>query len=479
MASQQRLLQQIPAVDALLNEPGIRSLRARLSHGALVALIREELGALRTAIQSGAAGCADVHPGSIAERVGRRADALTSPPLGKVINATGILIHTNLGRAPLCAGAQQAVADVVGGYCNLEYDLEGGRRTSRLGRVRDLLTRVTGAADALAVNNNAAAVYLGLHVLAAGREVIVSRGELVEIGGSFRLPDVMQASGALLREVGTTNRTRIEDYAAAISDQTAMLLKVHPSNFQITGYTHAAATGELAHLAREHDVLMMEDLGSGALAQHPRTYLREEPRVQETLQAGADLVCFSGDKLLGGPQAGVLLGRADLITRLAQHPLARVLRLDKLHLAALEATLVEYLAGEEGLNRIPLYRMMQADAAELRERAAALIAQLAGQLPAGWQLEAVDTEAAAGGGSLPGLTLPSAGVALAAPGVSMEDVARHLRQGTPPVVGRIEQERLILDLRTLVEDDWVGFGAHLAERLQAYVREQASGGGGG
>ncbi len=462
-------LQRIPAVDALLKEPAIARLRARLAPGTLVGLIREELDATRRGYLAGQLEPAQLERDALAARVVARAGALASPPLRRVVNATGILIHTNLGRAPLGAGAQQAVAAVQGGYCNLEMELESGKRASRLARVRDLLRRVTGAEEALAVNNNAAAVFLALHALAAGREVIVSRGELVEIGGSFRLPDVMAGSGAVLREVGTTNRTRIEDYQRVIGERTAMLLKVHPSNFAITGYTAAASTGELAQLAREHGLLLMEDIGSGALEQHPAEFLRGEPRVQESLRAGADLVSFSGDKLLGGPQAGVLLGRGELIERLRSHPLARVVRLDKLHLAALEATLLEYLAGDAGLERIPLYRLMRRSPEELRRLGGELVAAVCADLPAGWRLELVETRAAAGGGSLPGETLPSVGVAIHAPGASADALARHLRRGDPAIVGRIEQERLILDMRALLEEDWQLLSAQLAGRLRGLL----------
>jgi L-seryl-tRNA(Ser) seleniumtransferase len=467
MEPDRSLLKRIPSVDALLKEPGIEGLGDRYAPGTVVALIREELDDLRRALLAGGLAEAELEPGVVASHVVARAEHLPSPPLRRVINATGILIHTNLGRAPLSAGAQRAVAAIQGGYCNLEMDLGTGKRTSRLERVRDLLRRVTGAEEALAVNNNAAAIFLALHVLAAGREVIVSRGELVEIGGSFRLPDVMAASGARLREVGTTNRTRIEDYRRAIGEQTAMVLKVHPSNFAITGYTEAAATADLAELAHRHGLVMMEDIGSGALDQHPREFLREEPRVQESLRAGADLVCFSGDKLLGGPQAGVLLGGRELIERLRTHPLARVVRLDKLHLAALEATLLEYLAGAPGLERVPLYRLMRRDPQELRRLGADWIAAVSPSLPAGWRLELIDTRAAAGGGSLPGETLASVGVAIDSPGPSADALARHLREGDPAIVGRIEQERLILDLRSLLEEDWETLSAELAGRLDS------------
>lgn len=467
-------LREIPAVDLLLTEAPIAALGTQWSHATIVGLIREELDATRHAYLAGRIAPSALTGAEIAARVVRRAAQLSSPPLRKVINATGILIHTNLGRAPLSAGAQRAVADIYAGYSNLELDLETGKRTSRLGRVRDLLVRVTGAQDALAVNNNAAAVMLALQALAAGREVIVSRGEQVEIGGSFRLPDVIAASGACMREVGTTNRTRLSDYRAARGDRTAMLLKIHPSNFRIEGYTETVTTGELAALAAEYGLIMMEDLGSGALDQHPADFLVEEPRVQATLRAGADLVCCSGDKLFGGPQAGILLGRGDLIERLRTHPLARVLRLDKLHLAALEATLIEYLAGEAGVRRIPLYRLMSRSSDELRSRAEDLILALGANLGDSWTLELIETEAAAGGGSLPGQTIPSVGVAIDCEGSSMEEFARFLRMGRPAILGRIARDRLVLDLRSLLEEEWDLLPRLLSERIRAF--ETQSGG---
>lgn len=476
MSQDRFLLKRIPAVDALLQDPEIRNLRERLSHATVVGLIRDVLAETRCGLLAGELGSDALEGGAIVERVIQEARRLFSVPLRKVINATGILIHTNLGRAPLSTGAQQAVAGVLGGYCNLEMDLETGRRTSRLERVKGLLVRITGAESAMAVNNNAAAVLLSLHVLAPGKEVIVSRGELVEIGGSFRLPDVMEASGAILREVGTTNRTRSEDYRRAISERTAMILKIHASNYLITGYTEGVEVCELAALAHEHGLLMMKDLGSGALEQHPVAYLKGEPRIQETLRAGSDLVSFSADKLLGGPQAGLLLGRGDLIDRLRGHPLARVLRLDKLHLAALEATLIEYLSGDEGLGRLPLYRLMRRDSGELRRLGEDLISALSGKLPPTWSIELVETEAAAGGGSLPGQTIPSVGVALQAEGRSMEELARLLRRGKPAIVGRLVGGRLILDLRSILEEEWGLFADLLLERLQVFEAGASAGG---
>ncbi len=458
-----RELRRIPAVDALLREPGIEALRAQLAPATIVALIRDALDETRRAYLSGECGLEALASGAIVARVTGLAAELVRPALRRVLNATGILIHTNLGRAPWCASAQQAASQVLGGYSNLELDLQTGRRTSRLSMVRELLRRVTGAPDALAVNNNAAAVCLSLHTLAAGHEVIVSRGELVEIGGSFRLPDIMQASGARLREVGTTNRTRISDYAEAIGPQTGLILKVHPSNFVVQGFSECVTSSALAALAHEHGLVLMEDIGSGALEQHPAEYLRGEPRVQAALRAGVDLLCFSGDKLLGGPQAGLILGRTDLIAALHANPMARVVRLDKLHLAALEATLREYLRGPAGLHSIPLYRMMTRTTDELRAVGTGLLARLAGVV--GATCELVETKAAAGGGTLPGETLSSIGIAVALEAGSIDALAERLRVGDPAVIGRIERDRLILDLRTLSEDEWGLLADVLVQRL--------------
>lgn len=473
MEAAQAWLQRIPAVDRLLREPAVEALRGTLSHETVVALIREALARLREEILAGRASEASLAPEAIAEAVAGAARSLARTDLRRVLNATGILIHTNLGRAPLSASAQAAIAQVAGGYANLELNLESGARTSRLDVVRELLRRVAGAEDALAVHNNAAAVFLILHALAAGREAIVSRGELVEIGGSFRLPDIMAASGARLREVGTTNRTTLADYEGAIGPETGLILRVHPSNFVMTGFVERPALAALASLARERGLPCVEDIGSGALAQHPSGLLREEPRVQEALAAGADLVCFSGDKLLGGPQAGIILGAKPWIERLRRHPVARIVRMEKILLAGLEATLREYLRGPEGVARIPLHRMALRTVTELRETAGALRARITACAPSGWRIEVRETEAAAGGGSLPGQTLPSVGLAIRPPEGSLDDFARRLRVGDPALVGRIERDELILDLRSLAEEEWTLAAEVLTARMRAWMERGA------
>lgn len=458
----------IPAVDALLREPALGETLRQFSHATVVALIRDELDELRRASHAGSGDPEAFVASQIAARVARRAATWTAPTLRRVINATGVLIHTNLGRAPLPAAAQEAVARAMVGYASLELDLPSGRRASRLAAVRELLSRVTGAEDGLAVNNNAAAVFLALCALAAGREVVVSRGELVEIGGSFRLPDIMAASGARLREIGTTNRTRREDYAAALSAETGLILKVHPSNYRVTGYAESVGTAELAELAHAHGVPLVEDIGSGALAQQPAAYRRDEPTVQSALRAGADLVTCSGDKLLGGPQAGIVLGRAERIQVLRAHPIARIVRLDKVHLAALEAVLRLYLQGEAGMERVPLVRMATRSRDALRIVAGELLSHLGPIEELGARAEAIETEATFGGGSLPGETLPSVGLAIALDAGSIDAFARRLREGDPAIVGRIEQDRLILDLRAVTEEEWDRLPGWLIDRLREF-----------
>jgi len=474
MTAREKSLRRLPAVDALLREPALAGARARLAHETIVALVREVLAEARADLLTGR-GERPLAAAALAEETARRAAALLTPTLTRVVNATGILIHTNLGRAPLGASAQEAVARVAAGYANLELDLPSGRRASRLDAVRDLLRRLTGAEDAHAVNNNAAAVHLALHVLASGREAIVSRGELVEIGGSFRLPDILAASGAVLREVGTTNRTRSDDYRAALSERTGLILKVHPSNFVLRGFTEAAARTDLAALARERGIPLVEDQGSGAIDQQPTAWLRGEPRLQEALREGADLVTCSADKLLGGPQAGLILGRRELVARLRAHPLARVVRLDKLHLAALEATLREYLRGEAGVRAIPLYRMLARPLEELRAIGERLVERLVAEGVAGERLELIATEAAAGGGSLPDEWMPSIAVAMRPPGGAVDRFARALRTGEPPIVGRVERDRLVLDLRTLQEDEWDELPVWVAARWKVVERTEGEG----
>jgi L-seryl-tRNA(Ser) seleniumtransferase len=373
---------------------------------------------------------------------------LRRPRLRPVVNATGVILHTNLGRAPLAAAAAQAAAAIAGRYSTLEFDPRSGRRGRRHDLVSDLLRHLTGAEAAAVVNNCAAAVLLMLTALAKGKEVIVGRGELVEIGGGFRMPDVMRLSGARLVEVGTTNRTRAEDYAAAITPRTAAILKVHASNFQVTGFTESVELKALVEIAQQHKVLLLHDLGSGSLLETASYGLAEEPRIQDSIRSGADLVACSGDKLLGGPQAGLLLGRAALVDRAMKHPLARALRVDKLTLAALIATLDLYLT--QSLSRLPVWDMLGASTESMGARARAWQSRL---VERGAAVEVVAAESTVGGGSLPGERLATMALAITPARGSAAELLRRLREHQPPVIGRIVEERVLLDPRTVLPDE--------------------------
>ena len=380
-----------------------------------------------------------------------------------VLNATGVILHTNLGRAPLSRESIRAAAAASEGYSTLELDLEDGKRGSRYGAVARLLRRLTGAEDAVAVNNNAGAMLLGLAAVAAGREVIVSRGEASEIGGGFRIPDVLVQSGARLVEVGTVNRTYATDYERAITEQTAALLVVHRSNFRVTGFTHEPSLADIAAVGAAHGVPVLHDLGSGALLDTAQFGIGHETMPQESLAAGADLVFFSGDKLLGGPQAGLAAGRADLVAALRAHPLARALRADKLTLAALHRTLLHYIRGD-AMQQIPVWRMISASREDLGERAKVVAERIGGRA------SVVDGSSRLGGGSLPTDELPSRLVSMDASSVGGPDeLARRLRAGSPPVVARIEDERLLLDLRTIPPER----DAELAEAVSAALATAA------
>ena len=372
---------------------------------------------------------AGIDPGDLAGRLREELTAARAPRLRRVLNATGVIAHTNLGRAPLAEHALERVREVARGYSNLEYDLSAGGRGSRQAHVGGIIPRLTGAESPLVVNNNAAAVMLALAALAEGREVLVSRGELIEIGDGFRIPDVLTRSGARLREVGTTNRTRAADYEAAISPETALILRVHQSNFRVVGFTEQPSLAELAQVAQSHKLPLVDDLGSGALID-----LGDEPTARSSLAAGADLVCFSGDKLLGGPQAGIIVGRADLVERLRRHPLQRALRADKLTLAALEATLMLAL---DSPDEIPALRMLREPPGAVRARAERLAELVGGEVE--------ETIARAGGGALPLAELPSYACAVE------ERLAAPLRLGDPPVVSILRDGRLLLDCRTLTD----------------------------
>jgi L-seryl-tRNA(Ser) seleniumtransferase len=412
-------LRDLPSVDEL----------ARGSDDPLaVEAARRVIDRAREEIQAG------TDPGDLHRRLEAELTEARRPHLRRVLNATGVIVHTNLGRAPLPPAALERVHEVARGYSNLEFDLDQGVRGSRQDHAVDILRRLTGAEAALVVNNNAGAVLLALAALAEGREVVVSRGELIEIGDGFRIPDVLARSGARLVEVGTTNRTRAEDYERAIGPDTAVLLRVHQSNFRVVGFTELPEAEQLAAVAARHGLPLVDDLGSGALVSLP-----DEPAVRDALAAGADLVCFSGDKLLGGPQAGIVVGREELVQKLRRHPLQRALRADKLTLAALEGTLMLYLDPERALHEVPALRMV-VEAAEVVRARADRLAELTGGT-------VEETVARVGGGALPLAELPSFACAIE------EDLAEPLRQGEPPVVGVLRDGRLLLDCRTLVQGE--------------------------
>jgi len=437
-------LRDLPSIDRLLRAPGADELVAGFGRELATEALRTALGAARAAIRGGELAEAPADYDLVA--AGQEwAAGLLAPTLRPVINATGIIIHTNLGRAPLSEAALAAVAETAAGYATLEYDVDEGQRGSRAVHAERLLTRLTGAEAALVVNNNAAAVLLMLSALCREREVIISRGQLVEIGGGFRIPDVLAQSGARLVEVGTTNRTHLRDYAAAITERTAAILVAHHSNFKIIGFTAQPEMAELAALAHEHGLWLLFDQGSGALRDVAPYGLEPEPTVQAGLRAGADVVAFSGDKLLGGPQAGILVGREELIAGMARHPLARAVRADKVALAALAATLGHYLSGQP--ERVPVWRMLARPLDEIAAEAEAWAARLAAR---GVDAAVVAGESRVGGGSLPGAMLPTRLVAVAPDGQSADELASRLRAAAVPVVGRIHDGRLLIDPRTVL-----------------------------
>ena len=431
---------ELPSVASVLADDRVRALSAEYSGDTVVALVREEIDAARLKVgREAPAPSLDV----IVEAVGRRVRSSLAPSLRPVINATGVILHTNLGRAPLSDEALAAMTAVGQGYSNLEFDLEGGERGSRHAHLEEQLRRLTGAEAALAVNNNAGALLLVLSTLAPHREVIISRSQLVEIGGGFRIPDVMAQSDAFLMEVGTTNRTYLRDYEEAITDDTAALMRVHASNFKVVGFTASVGIAELARLARERDIWLIDDLGSGCLLDTAQFGLPPEPTPQGSLAAGADLALFSGDKLLGGPQAGIILGRREAVERLRRHPLARALRMDKASIAGLAATLNHYLK-DEAVERIPVWRMIATPRDAIARRARRWAHAVGGGA------KVIDGHSVVGGGSLPDESLPTKLLALPeTPDRSAEALAGSLRTQDPPVVARIERDTLLLDPRTM------------------------------
>lgn len=450
----QSLMSRLPKVDQVLAQEGPQALEGLLPHPLVLKAVRQVLDELRAALLEGQA----LEPGqlalqAVAQAAVARAKLLARPSLRRLVNATGVVVHTNLGRSLLAEEALERLAVLNRSYTNLEYDLAAGARGSRYSHVAGILRELTGAEAALVVNNNAAAVFLSLQSLAQGREVIVSRGQLVEIGGSFRVPDVMAKSGAILREVGTTNKTHPRDYENAITTQTGLLLKVHTSNFAVVGFHQEVSLGQMHEIAQRFHLPLMEDLGSGSLVDFSPWGLPKEPTVQEALAEGADLVTFSGDKLLGGPQAGIILGRATLVERLRSNPLNRALRIDKLTLAALEATLELYRDPQEAARRVPTLRMIASPYAELARRAQALARRLKGLGLPGLSVGTREGSSRVGGGALPLAAPRTRLVELALTGYSPTRLEEGLRASDPPIITRLEDGRLLLDPRTLIAGD--------------------------
>jgi L-seryl-tRNA(Ser) seleniumtransferase len=450
-------LRHLPKIDDIMLVLEKQGVLALVSREILREACRDEVGSLRNQILSGRQDPMQRHKPTCEEaarNVLTRVKDMHRRRLRRVVNATGIILHTNLGRSPLCPDAVAAIVEAGRGYSNLEFDLKQGRRGLRYDHVRDLLCMLTRAEDALVVNNNAAAVLLVLNTLASGREAIVSRGELIEIGGEFRIPEVMEKSGARLREVGSTNRTHLKDYEKAISGQTGLILKVHTSNYRIIGFTQEVALPELAALGKQKGVPVMDDLGSGCLIDLDRYGLQHEPTIAETLQTGVDVVTCSGDKLLGGPQAGIILGKRDLLKKIKDNPLNRALRIDKLTLAALEATLIQYLNPDRALAQIRTLRALTASANEMARMARRLMTMLRRLGLPGFAFRLQKGVSLAGGGSLPTEEIPTVLVRIRAEGLPVHIMEERLRSLDVPIIARIEEDALLLDPRTIAADEF-------------------------
>jgi L-seryl-tRNA(Ser) seleniumtransferase len=453
-ATKATLFRRIPSLDALLGEPALGALIDRFGREPVVAAARAVLDGVRAAIASAPGGPdeaqpPDLSPAGLAGLVRSRLEKAFAPSLAPAVNATGIVMHSGLGRAVLSEAARSALAAVSAGYSTLALDLESGKRVSRDRHVEGLLRELTGAEAATVANNNAAATVLVLNTLARGKEVVVSRGQLVEIGGSFRMPDVMTTSGAVLREVGTTNKTHFGDYEAAVTASTGAILRVHHSNYRIVGFAEEPPIEELVALGRARGVPVVDDLGSGALVDLSRYGLAPEPMVQDSVRAGADIACFSGDKLIGGPQCGIIVGKAAWVQKIKKNPLARAFRCGKLSLAALEATLRLFLAPDTLAERHPIYRMLSLSPGALAPRAERLLAALRAVLPASIALSVEDGESQVGSGAVPIETLPTKVLAVRSPAPSAYELARRLRLLSPPVFVRIHKDAVLLDLRTV------------------------------
>ena len=446
------ILRKLPKVDILLNEEKVQSLCKEYGRGFVVDCIREELDRMRMLALSGETETVEACLMDFAKSVEKKVQKESEYPLRKVCNATGIILHTNLGRAPLGKIHLDAMSQAICGYSNLEYDLECGKRGKRWTHYGDLVAKIAGTEAAIAVNNNAASLMLIFSALAKGKEVIVSRGESIEIGGKFRIPEVIEQSGAVLKEVGTTNRTRISDYEKAINENTGALLKVHTSNYKVVGFTEEATLEELVALGEKYNLPVIMDLGSGVLVNLEKYGLAHEPTVQEQVQSGADLVCFSGDKLLGGPQAGIIVGKKHYIEVLEHYPLMRAIRLDKCVIAALAATFREYLDEERAVRNIPVITMIARSLEELKAQADGLLETFQGYAD-GWGMLVEESLSMVGGGSLPGETLPSYALTLQPKAMSCETLMEKMRQQEVPVIAHVKNEKVWLDMRTVMPEE--------------------------
>ena len=470
----QQVLRKIPSVDEILSRPEMVDLLKIHPRHVVVEAIRKGLGRLREEILQKE----ELHEleeslfsfENLSSIFQKEIDLQIQPRLRRVINATGVVIHTNLGRAPLHPSAIEHLIEVSKTYSNLEYDLDRGERGSRTFHVEEILCRLSGAESALVVNNNAGAVLLVLNSLAEGKEVIVSRGELVEIGGAFRIPDVMKRSGALLKEVGTTNRTHFNDYQKAIGPETALLLKVHTSNFRVMGFTSEVSLQDLVQLGKEYQLPVVDDLGSGCLIDLTRYGLEKEPTVQEMIKTGVDAVTISGDKLLGGPQAGIILGKKKILDLFKINPLTRALRIDKLTLAALESTLLLYFDEKKAMEEIPTLRMLSLDTKRLKKRGKRLLKRLSGVTSKKMAFTLKEDVSQVGGGALPLQELPTLVVAIKPLEVSVNSLEENLRKGEPPIVCRISKEELILDMRTVFDEEIPMLAAGIEKALTSTTK---------
>ncbi|MCP3922270.1 MAG: L-seryl-tRNA(Sec) selenium transferase [Desulfobacterales bacterium] len=462
---QKNMLKLLPGVDNLLEEFGEQDFYKEIPKSVLTSSIREIIEKKRAFILAGE----DVSIDGLQSEIQDLVQDKTTPNLVNLINATGVVVHTNLGRSLLPEAALKHMSDIASGYSNLEFDIESGKRGSRYSIVEDIICEISGAEAAMVVNNNASAVLLALETIASGKEVIVSRGELVEIGGSFRIPDIMAKSGGILKEVGATNRTHRKDYENEINEETGLLLKVHTSNYSIVGFTSSLSLEEMVSLGKERSITVMEDLGSGTFVDFSKYGLQKEPTVQESVKAGVDLITFSGDKLLGGPQAGIIIGKKEIIDEIKKNPFTRAVRIDKLTLAALEIVMRFYRDERAAVSEIPTLKMLFMKKAEIEARAAKVSIILTEKYGDKIEVSTCDTQSKAGGGSLPLMLLPSSAVTIKVPGKSASYIEKKMRYSKPSVIGRIENDNFLLDLRTVSDKEVESINNAVANILEKKI----------